>query len=1004
MALPLSMQLAPYTCPRPLELLQVLLGHSALTKDRQFTFLSSLRGLVRKDLGCAAGDATGFESSYKDVREKALAHYQRSTASWKTQGPHLAGSSNFCIATQAAKSKFAHRATEAAESAPTAIELGRKKEQVKEDELSEMLKKNTTLESFDLRNNKIDVECLEALAKAMSQNDNIKQLYIFEAKASMKRQPSGVCSIATTSTARSNRSIASYKRKPTAEDQETMQKRFAQWFSNTFTWTSTIGTKGTGEDVAQDSEKEPVEEAENVVKFLRCCGQQWPEDGLKLDEVFLKTVQAIEGQESAEGTSRMSKMLRKLSEVIINQEQRTLVLAHMLLGDEEAKELAQAVGGLLKLSKVQVINLYGNGDIGFRGLQALAKAVSNNNDIKKLYIFREAKDSHGQPSPNVGEVVSEDRLVAFMRQCGRALLQGQCKSVKTGTNSVVPRRSRLSQTSMTANGGGLILGDVFSKVIQAIESQEASAVQQAPCNNAVRFTDTSDPMRKESEVRTPQMSKMLRKLSEVIINQENQLNLSSMDLTDEEAEVLAQAVRGLLNISDIRVIDLRNNKISVSGLEALAKALSKHATVQELYIVSDDIQGGNEKEVNKSLLALMRKWGRALHHQETTLSSVLKEVFATAIKKETLLDLKKMHLNDKDVEELAPLLPRVLQCKVQVIDLRNNDMGLDGFKALAKASVNDELLKGLLIFSSDSQGNQEEKEALLALMRKWGAVLQSQDRLKQEETKLNKVFSKVFEATMKKAEVLDLSKMGLSNVEAQALAEGVLGLLKISNVQFIDLRSSEIGLYGFEALAKAFSMNFTLKRLKIFSPDGEGNEEASGVLLNFMRQCGTALLNQDRFKLGNICLDVMKALEGQEQNGKVLKALQMLGKAIAHQEKTLSLNAMKLDLEETKAVVEAMYLHLTLEELWLRGCGLGDEGVKAVAKALERKSALRRLDVDENGIGDEGTEALVNALEVNTTLEMLYIGRNRGISAQGRQELEMVRKKKLAHGQDFRWF
>eukprot|EP00913_Durusdinium_trenchii_P021031 g19764.t1 len=203
-------------------------------------------------------------------------------------------------------------------------------------ELSEMLKKNTTLESFDLRNNKIDVECLEALAKAMSQNDNIKQLYIFEAKASMKRQPSGVCSIATTSTARSSRSIAS-----------------------------------TGEDKAQDSEKEPVEEAENVVKFLRCCGQQWPEDGLKLDEVFLKT-------------------------------QRTLVLAHMLLGDEEAKELAQAVGGLLKLSKVQVINLYGNGDIGFRGLQALAKAVSNNNDIKKLYIFREAKDSHGQPSPNVG--------------------------------------------------------------------------------------------------------------------------------------------------------------------------------------------------------------------------------------------------------------------------------------------------------------------------------------------------------------------------------------------------------------------------------------------------------------------------------------------------------------------------------------------------------------------------------------------------------------------------
>lgn len=38
----------------------------------------------------------------------------------------------------------------------------------------------------------------------------------------------------------------------------------------------------------------------------------------------------------------------------------------------------------------------------------------------------------------------------------------------------------------------------------------------------------------------------------------------------------------------------------------------------------------------------------------------------------------------------------------------------------------------IFILISTAQGNQEEKEALLALMRKWGAVLQSQDRLKQD--------------------------------------------------------------------------------------------------------------------------------------------------------------------------------------------------------------------------------------------------------------------------------
>lgn len=124
-----------------------------------------------------------------------------------------------------------------------------------------------------------------------------------------------------------------------------------------------------------------------VVPFLRQCGEEWlrlKKDDVKPDDVFLKTMQAIEGQDEQ---TALTEMLVKVGKVVACQE-TTLVLAKIDLRDVQAKELAKAVCGLLKLSKVQIIDLHGN-NIGPPGLKALAKAVSQNNKIKKLYIFSE---------------------------------------------------------------------------------------------------------------------------------------------------------------------------------------------------------------------------------------------------------------------------------------------------------------------------------------------------------------------------------------------------------------------------------------------------------------------------------------------------------------------------------------------------------------------------------------------------------------------------------------
>eukprot|EP00913_Durusdinium_trenchii_P008347 g7840.t1 len=96
--------------------------------------------------------------------------------------------------------------------------------------------------------------------------------------------------------------------------------------------------------------------------------------------------------------------------------------------------------------------------------------------------------------------------------------------------------------------------------------------------------------------------------------QENELDLSNMELGDEEAEVLSQAVPGLLQINDVHVITLCNNKIGLDGLKALATAVTKNQALKKLHIFSAGGKGSDT--AGEKVLSFFQQCGLALLNED----------------------------------------------------------------------------------------------------------------------------------------------------------------------------------------------------------------------------------------------------------------------------------------------------------------------------------------------------------------------------------------------------
>jgi hypothetical protein len=74
-----------------------------------------------------------------------------------------------------------------------------------------------------------------------------------------------------------------------------------------------------------------------------------------------------------------------------------------------------------------------------------------------------------------------------------------------------------------------------------------------------------------------------------------------------------------------------------------------------------------------------------------------------------------------------------------------------------------------------------------------------------------------------------------------------------------------------------------------------------------------------------------------------------------------------------------------LEDCYLGGNRISNEGAIAIAAALRENNTLQKLVLDGNNIGDEGAISITDALLTNGSLKYLYLENNIRISEQTRR-------------------
>ncbi|KAI2660951.1 NLR family CARD domain-containing protein 3 [Labeo rohita] len=141
-------------------------------------------------------------------------------------------------------------------------------------------------------------------------------------------------------------------------------------------------------------------------------------------------------------------------------------------------------------------------------------------------------------------------------------------------------------------------------------------------------------------------------------------------------------------------------------------------------------------------------------------------------------------------------------------------------------------------------------------------------------------------------------------------------------------------------------------------------------------------------------------------NHSQLRELNLSGNNI--EDSGVTLLSAKLELRDTEQLnlsyndlstsMELLNPHGKLEKLWLRDCGITDEGCAALASALRSNSShLRELSLSCNYIGDLGVKLLCAALEVpHCKLEKLWLC-NCGVTDEGCAALASALRSNHSH-------
>jgi Ran GTPase-activating protein (RanGAP) involved in mRNA processing and transport len=493
---------------------------------------------------------------------------------------------------------------------------------------------------------------------------------------------------------------------------------------------------------------------------------------------------------------------------------------------------------------------------------------------------------------------------------------------------------------------------------------------------------------------------------------------AAIALCEEGTERVLAAV--VANASELRTLNLSQNKLDAEDARALAPTLMKTTALKNCSLLKNslDVESatmlakiGTEKGI---MLSGMKRDqtvaefnGQGLQPADAILIGSDLQFMAVL----TELSLWDNQIGPEGAIAIAEALK--VNAVLTTLGLDNNNIGLEGAIAIAEALKVNAVLTELKL-NRNNIGNDGAKAIAEAL--KVNAVLTSVDlqinsigddgaKAIAEALKVNAVLTTLHlfdnnigdEGAIAIAEALKVNAVmtelvlggnEIGDEGAKAIAEA----LKVNAVlTSVDLRINSIGDDGAKAIAEALKVNAVLTSVDLRA-NSIGDDGAMAIAEALKVNAVVTTLG---LYYNNIGPEGAIAIAEALKVNAVLTSLDLAGdpfssgfgdegaKAIAEALKVnavvtkLELNYNSIGNDGAKAIAEALKVNAVLTELWLYGNNIGDEGAIAIAEALKVNAVVTTLYLGYNNIGDEGAIAIAEALKVTAVLTELRLGDNK---------------------------
>ncbi|WP_042280445.1 hypothetical protein [Candidatus Protochlamydia sp. R18] len=208
---------------------------------------------------------------------------------------------------------------------------------------------------------------------------------------------------------------------------------------------------------------------------------------------------------------------------------------------------------------------------------------------------------------------------------------------------------------------------------------------------------------------------------------------------------------------------------------------------------------------------------------------------------------------------------------------------------------------------------------------------------------------------------LDFFDMGISDKEAEVIANG---LAYNTTLKILSLCDNQISDKGLRAFVRILASNTTLKELNLSA----NKINCEGAVDFALALASNTALESLIFRFNKI------GYEGAVNFAQALASNTTL--------KFLNLEYNEISNKGAKVIAQALTSNTALKKLDLSSNQISDKGAQALAPVLASNPALELIHIGNNQISDKGAKVIAQALASNTTLKIIYLNSNK-ISDEG---------------------